>query len=323
MKARIFAFLTVFVIALSGIGYAFADSQSCKDIGVAWRGVDAESYVYTLRSIEAAGGNVLEMDQVICYDLEYDSQGNLISGVDENGILTEEAADTVKNGSWRNSNVAEVVGDLTTIVFTGGEDICPSLYKDPQEWHGIEEDKAYNAKRDVSDFLLMSYCLDNDINVLAICRGMQMLSVVSGASMIQDLGQYFDDMGIEYHHEHRNQAPYTGGYRDYAPHEVLIEEDSLLYKTAGASILYGCPSWHHQAVKSVEDTNLVVTAYTITEGVPIIEAVERTDKTFIIGIQYHPEAAVCKHLDHMDNEDDFMDYRSALSVFDYIVNKLD
>ena len=150
-----------------------------------------------------------------------------------------------------------------------------------------------------------------------------MLSVVSGASMIQDLGQYFDDMGIEYHHEHRNQAPYPGGYREYAPHEALIEEDSLLYKTAGASILYGCPSWHHQAVKSVEDTNLVVTAYTITEGVPIIEAVERIDKTFIIGIQYHPEAAVCKHLDHMDNEDDFMDNRAALSVFDYIVNKLD
>ena len=204
MRARIFAFLTIFVIVLSGIGYAFADSQSCKDIGVAWRGVDAESYVYTLRSIEAAGGDVIEMDQVICYDLEYDSQWNLISGVDENGILTEEAADTVKNGSWRNSNVAKVVGDLTTIVFTGGEDISPSLYKDPQEWHGIEEDKAYNAKRDVSDFLLMSYCLDNDINVLAICRGMQMLSVVSGASMIQDLGQYFDDMGIEYHLEHRN-----------------------------------------------------------------------------------------------------------------------
>ncbi len=290
---------------------------------VSLSGVDAESYVYTLRAIEAAGGNVVKMDQIICYDLEYDSEGNLISAVDENGILTEEAADNVKNGTWQNSNVVDVVGDLTTIVFTGGEDICPSLYKYPQEWHGIEEDKAYNAKRDVSDYLLMSYCLDNDINVLAICRGMQMLSVVSGASMVQDLSQYFEDMGIEYHYEHRNQAPYPGGYRDYAPHEVTIEEDSLLYETAGTTVLYGCPSWHHQAVKSVEGTNLSVTASTITEGVPIIEAVERVDKTFIVGIQYHPEAAVCKHLDHADNENDFMNYRAAISVFYYIVNELD
>lgn len=322
MGVRTFAVFTVVVIVLSGLAYAFVDSNDRKDIGVAWRGVDAESYVYTLRSIEAAGGSVIEMDQILCLDLEYDDKGNLTSGVDENGILTPEAADIVKSGTWHNSNVEEVVGDLRTIVFTGGEDICPSLYKDPQEWHGIEEDKDYNAKRDVSDYLLMSYCLDNDINVLAICRGMQMLSVVSGATVIQDIPQYFEDMSIEYHYEHRNQKPYPGGYRDYAPHEVLVKDDSLLYATAGSSILYGCPSWHHQAVGGVEGTDLIVTAYTMTDGIPIIEAVERVDKTFVLGIQYHPEAAVCKHLDHADNENDYMDYRSALSVFDYIVHKL-
>ena len=56
-----------------------------------------------------------------------------------------------------------------------------------------------------------------------------------------------------------------------------------------ADVLQNVSSWHHQAVKSVEGTGLTVTAKTTLNGVDIIEAVENKDKTFCVGVQFHPE----------------------------------
>ena len=204
------------------------------------------------------------------------------------------------------------------VLFTGGEDISPSLYFTPEPWHGIAEEIDYNAERDVSDYLTMTYCLDRDIPVMGFCRGMQMLSVVSGGEVIQDVPAYFSALGRKYGHEHRNQKTAPDSYRDYAPHGVEVEPESLLYEIVGTNRLTGCPSWHHQAVKSVDSTRLAVTGYTDTNGVRMIEAVERTDKTFAVGLQFHPEAALIKHLDNADNRNDFMDRDTALSVFRWI-----
>jgi len=49
----------------------------------------------------------------------------------------------------------------------------------------------------------------------------------------------------------------------------------------------------------------------------MIEAVERTDKTFAVGLQFHPEAALVKNLDGAENKGDFMDYDTALRIFQY------
>lgn len=61
----------------------------------------------------------------------------------------------------------------------------------------------YGPARDISDFLLMRYALTNDIHMLCICRGMQILGACSGASIIADLGIYFERKGIEYDDSHR------------------------------------------------------------------------------------------------------------------------
>lgn len=149
-----------------------------------------------------------------------------------------------------------------------------------------------------------------------------MLSVISGAEMMQDVPAYFAEQGVEYNYEHCNQKATPESYRDYAPHDVDILEHSLLYGIVGQVTLIGCPSWHHQAVKNVDNTRLAVTGITETNGVPMIEAVERTDKTFAVGLQFHPEAALVKHLDGAENEADFMDYDTALSIFQYIVSAI-
>ena len=58
-----------------------------------------------------------------------------------------------------------------------------------------------------------------------------------------------------------------------------------------------------------------MTAHATTEGVDMIEAVERTDKTFAIGVQFHPEISIQKKLDNEANMQKYLDYDTALSLF--------
>ena len=52
-----------------------------------------------------------------------------------------------------------------------------------------------------------------------------------------------------------------------------------------------------------------------TEGVDVIEAVERTDKTYAIGLQFHPEISIQKKLDGEANAGEYLDYETALALF--------
>ncbi|MBR2697351.1 MAG: gamma-glutamyl-gamma-aminobutyrate hydrolase family protein [Clostridia bacterium] len=98
---------------------------------------------------------------------------------------------------------------MSIVLFTGGEDISSTPFFDPEPWHGIAAEIDHNAKRDVSDCLTMGCCLDNDIPVMGICRGMQMPGVVSGAEMIQGIPAWFAELGVEYDDTHlsRKGAP--------------------------------------------------------------------------------------------------------------------
>ena len=75
------------------------------------------------------------------------------------------------------------------------------------------------------------------------------------------------------------------------------------------------------ASKAAAMSRTEVTGTTDTDGIRMIEAVERTDKTFAVGLQFHPEAAIVKHLEGAENRGDFMDYETALSVFQWIVGQ--
>ena len=55
-------------------------------------------------------------------------------------------------------------------------------------------------------------------------------------------------------------------------------------------------------------------------GIEMIEIVERSDKDFAVGLQYHPEAAIDKNLDCQTNAADYMSYEDAMEVFEYLVN---
>ncbi|MBQ0070967.1 MAG: gamma-glutamyl-gamma-aminobutyrate hydrolase family protein, partial [Spirochaetales bacterium] len=159
-------------------------------VGVAWRkDQKAASYVATIKALENAGSVVVVLPEVQCEAQPYrenreHSDAYLYFLFD----VSPEAAETVKETGYNEETLRTLLEGIDLIVFPGGEDISPSLYLVPEEEENGWE--YYNATRDVSDYLLMSYALDHDIPVLGICRGMQMLSVVSGATKIQELGEW-------------------------------------------------------------------------------------------------------------------------------------
>ena len=147
-----------------------------------------------------------------------------------------------------------------------------------------------------------------------------MLGVVSGATVIQDIPTYFKQINVKYDNEHRNPTPENGSFRDFASHELQITDtDSLMYAINKAEKTHGAASWHHQALLSVDGTPLKVTAICNTNGVDMIEAIERSDKPFALGLQFHPEAAINKHLDQVENANKYMNFDEAVAYFHYLL----
>ena len=303
-------------------------SVSCSErgndelkIAIAWRADTESEFCRNIVSCFAeAGVQVIILDQVKASYIQYD--GDIVSAtcIDSEGIgyLSVESGKMVRAKTYQDSNIAEVMKDVDAVVFSGGEDISPTLLSIQQDWHNIEAEIDYNATRDISDFLTMSYCIDNDIPLLGICRGAQMLGVVSGATMIQDIPTWFAELGLEYKYEHRREKAEGETYRDHTPHSVTLAADSKLAEFYSTTTLNGCPSWHHQAILDTEGTPLRITATTTVSGKEMVEGVERTDKKCALAVQFHPEAAVPKHLGKArvnSNADQFMSYDEGMKIF--------
>ena len=136
-----------------------------------------------------------------------------------------------------------------------------------------------NKERDVSDFAILQEAIDEDMPVLCTCRGLQLLNVLSGGSLVQDIPTSEEFKDTQDQIMHRDPAQ-----EDFTYHELTIEEDSLLAKIVGDTTLKA-NSWHHQGVKDLGE-NLKVTA-TSEDG--MIEGIERTDCSYVVGVQFHPE----------------------------------
>lgn len=285
------------------------------NLGIAWSSTpDSYTYVATQLTAEKTGANVVMLDMVKSCDLEYDQEDKLVNAKDEAGVLTSEAARLVKASRWTGSNSEELLKDIDCVIFPGGYDISPTLFKDEQAWHGIEGDLDVSAERDVSDYILVSYCLDHDIPMLGICRGMQMMAVVSGAEMVQDVPTYYEELGVEYNYIHRDKIK-----KLFIGHPVEVTEGSLIHKIMGENPVQGAPSWHHQMVKDASGTKLTVTGTTDTCGVSIVEVIERSDLKFCLGVQYHPEVPIRMEIKDEHEGDNLMDTESAMKVFNALV----
>lgn len=163
------------------------------------------------------------------------------------------------------------LGGLGGLVLTGGSDVSPSHYGQNQQPETDEPDEA----RDELESRLLQEALALDLPVLAICRGMQLFNVVHGGTLIQHL---------------ENTATHQVVSADSAGsvHQIAVVPGTALAAILGEG-RHPVNSRHHQAV-GVLGAGLTVSARSADDGV--IEGLERSDKRFAVGVQWHPEDQV-------------------------------
>jgi putative glutamine amidotransferase len=174
-------------------------------------------------------------------------------------------------------NPADVIREVDALLLPGGGDVDPSRY-------GESRHRTFDAAeegRDEFETELAQRARDVDMPILAICRGLQLLNVARGGSLIQDIP---DQVSGALNHARRQPT-------DLIAHDVQVAGGSRLAQlmlpdmTAAPAHVVAVNSRHHQAVKALGE-GLVVTA-TAADGV--IEAVEDPAMTFCLAVQWHPE----------------------------------
>jgi putative glutamine amidotransferase len=164
-----------------------------------------------------------------------------------------------------------VLDGLEGLMLAGGADIDPRAYGAPP--HPTVTGTC--PERDEFEMALVRRALERDLPVLGICRGMQLLNVACGGTLIQHLP---DDVG---HSDHRRSL----GSFDDADHDVRLEPGSLAARAAGETS-HATKSHHHQAVGTLGE-GLVVSGRATLDDLP--EAIEAPGRTYALGVQWHPE----------------------------------
>lgn len=166
--------------------------------------------------------------------------------------------------------VAELIRRLDGVLLSGGPDIHPRHYgQAPLAGLGDIDDGLDQAELKVAAAALAA-----GRSLLAVCRGIQMLNVAMGGSLIQDLERQVPD-GIN----HRQPAG-----KDVLSHTVRIEKPSRLHRIVRRRQIW-VNGRHHQAIDRVADGLLICAR--APDGV--IEAVETPGDPFVLGVQWHPE----------------------------------
>jgi putative glutamine amidotransferase len=169
----------------------------------------------------------------------------------------------------------DVLTGCDGVLLTGGVDVDPAEYGDTTRHPTVELDQ----ERDTYELALARDAVARDLPLLAICRGVQVLNVAAGGTLVQDIP---------------SQAPSAIRHSVTEPknaevHDVEIADGTclatLLSPRLGPERRVAVNSRHHQSVK-LAAPGFVVSA-TAPDGV--IEAIERPDARFCVGVQWHPE----------------------------------
>ena len=165
----------------------------------------------------------------------------------------------------------ELFDDCDGLLLTGGEDIEPSRYQaTPHPRLG-----AVDPRRDANELALVIEALARDLPILGICRGIQLVNVAFGGTLVQDLPA--ERPGPTDH-----DPPHA---RNVRSHAIEVAEGTRLADIVGMAV-FDANSLHHQAVDRLGD-GLVASARA-PDGV--IEAVESADSDeWLVAVQWHPE----------------------------------
>lgn len=168
-------------------------------------------------------------------------------------------------------NLEDLLPRLDGILFSGGIDVQPSLYGEQER----PEVDGVDPQLDAFEVAVANWALQEDIPILGVCRGMQLMNVILGGTLYQDIS--IQRSGSLEHR--RRDMPRTA-----LTHEILVQEGSLMESVLGTRRLW-VNSLHHQAVK--KPGKGVRISGRAEDGVA--ELLEVPSHRFLLGIQGHPE----------------------------------
>ena len=165
--------------------------------------------------------------------------------------------------------VDALIDVLDAVVLTGGGDVDPLLYGGRR----VETTYHVDRERDEFELALLRHVLDDGLAALCVCRGMQLLNVALGGTLIEHVPD-----------EHGETITHRLPPREPVPHPVTIEPGTRLAELLGATAIEP-HSWHHQALREL-GAGLTVVARA-EDGVG--EAVELDGRPDVLAVQWHPE----------------------------------
>lgn len=204
-----------------------------KKIGISFSETNFENYLQWFREQDAAGIEIVEL-------------------------------------SFENNNIKDIE-NCSGLVLTGGIDIDPTFYGNKAGYPHAP--KAYSTARDQFEIEAFKIAQKNNIPVLAICRGLQLVNVICEGSLVQDLGD-----------ENLNKVHKGGPDKK---HPVNIVDNSLLKDIT--HLQRGLVnSAHHQAIDKL-GKGLMINCRAADGTIEGIEWTDKSGKPFMLAVQWHPE----------------------------------
>jgi len=204
--------------------------------------------------------------------------------------VNQDYVDALKNAGARcvlllpqsKEELSALLSFVDGICLPGGYDVDPSYYHQPNL-----QSEPVEAQIDQLDLDVIEIAQEMRIPIFGICRGLQIINVAMGGSLIQDIPQNIIDHNISFRNKTKNRG-----------HLVSIVKESKLFSLFGDETEVN--SYHHQAIDQLGD-GLTVCAVS-SDG--IIEAVEGVN---ILAVQWHPER---------------MTQEGVLNIFDYWISTI-
>ena len=194
----------------------------------------------------------------------------ILSKASSNYVNWISKENTVILDAYTISNTDSILALADGIILTGGEDINPLLYRDSTN---LEVCETINFNRDTLELKLIRYAFQNQIPLIGVCRGMQLINVATGGTLYGDIPS---QLGMEVVHRNNGEVM----------HEItLLKECPFIFPEGMNSFMVN--SWHHQGLKDISKSIKVVAKS--SDGLPEAIIVDESVHPYMVAVQFHPE----------------------------------
>lgn len=177
-------------------------------------------------------------------------------------------------------NNADQLSGCDALVLSGGVDIYPAFYGGSEDYPGAPA--QWKKERDIFEIAAVETALDEHLPILGICRGLQLLNIIHKGSLHQHL---VTEALVQSHIGNPDKQ-----------HAVNVAEESLLYQLTGTE-RSETNSAHHQAIDKLGE-GLMINCRADDGTIEGIEWKDKTNKPFMLAVQWHPERMFRMHLEN-------------------------